>query len=125
VINNVKSSNIKQRRTLFDFVLGSLIDNAIKFSHDGGTITVVSTPHEGVLTLKVSDYGIGIPEEKMSQLFKPFSRSTSALEFNYEGLGFSLFLDKIIMDYMGGEISARSEDHKHTTFTVVTASTPS
>ena len=121
MINNVKTTKVHQRRTLFDFVLGSLIDNAVKFSHDGGTITITSTPHESTLTVQVSDYGIGIPEEKMSQLFKPFSRSTSALEFNYEGLGFSLFLDKIIMDYVGGEISARSEDHKHTTFSVTTS----
>jgi signal transduction histidine kinase len=120
IVNNITHTSINQRRSLFDFVLGSLIDNAIKFSHDGGTITISSTPHEKTLTVQVVDYGVGIPEEKMSQLFKPFSRGTSAMEFNYEGLGFSLFLDKIIMDYVGGSIVASSTADKNTTFRVTT-----
>lgn len=114
VINNVKPAKISQRHALFEFVLGSLIDNAIKFSTEGGTIIINSTPHETSLTVQVIDHGIGIPEEKMPKLFKPFSRGTSTMEFNYEGLGFSLFLDKIIMDYIGGSISAKSVDHQGT-----------
>lgn len=118
IVNNIKPSQVNQRRSLFDFVLGSLIDNAIKFSNDGGTIIMSSDPHDTTLTVSVSDHGIGIPEAKMSQLFKPFSRGTSAMEFNYEGLGFSLFLDKIIMDYVGGDIAAESTENQQTTFTV-------
>lgn len=120
IINNISPSAINQRRSLFGFVFSSLIDNAIKFSNAGGTITISSTPHEHSLTIQVSDYGVGIPEEKASQLFKPFSRGVSAMEFDYEGLGFSLFLDKIIMDYLGGQINASSVDHKNTTFSVTT-----
>lgn len=123
IVNNIKPSKVKQRRSLFDFVLGSLIDNAVKFSNDGGTIIISSDPHETTLSVSVSDHGIGIPEEKMSQLFKPFSRGTSAMEFNYEGLGFSLFLDKIIMDYVGGNIAAESSANQQTTFTVTTSLT--
>ncbi len=120
IVNNIAHTNISQRRTLFDFVLGSLIDNAIKFSNEGSTITINTTPHENSLTVQIDDYGVAIPDEKMSQLFKPFSRGTSAMEFNYEGLGFSLFLDKIIMDYVGGTISARSVGKDRTTFSVTT-----
>lgn len=120
IVNNIEHTNISQRRSLFDFLLGSLIDNAIKFSNEGSTITIESTPHEQSLTVQIDDYGVTIPEDKMSQLFKPFSRGTSAMEFNYEGLGFSLFLDKIIMDYVGGTIAARSIDKDRTTFTVTT-----
>ena len=118
IINNVKEAQVSQRRTLFEFVLGSLIDNAIKFSHEGGTIVVSSSPHEKTLTVQVVDHGVGIPEEKISTLFKPFSRGTSTMEFNYEGLGFSLFLDKIIMDYIGGSISAKSTADQGTTVTM-------
>lgn len=120
VINNVKPAKISQRHALFDFVLGSLLDNAIKFSGEGGTIVINSTPHEKSLTVQVIDHGIGIPEEKMSKLFKPFSRGTSTMEFNYEGLGFSLFLDKIIMDYIGGSITAKSIDHQGTMIALTT-----
>jgi signal transduction histidine kinase len=108
---------------LFDFVFGSLIDNAIKFSHEGGTITIGSVPGASSLTVRISDYGVGIPESKMSQLFKPFSRGTSAMQFDYEGLGFSLFLDKIIMDYLGGKIAAESVPNQSSTFSVTTATT--
>jgi signal transduction histidine kinase len=118
IINNVKNVKVSQRRTLFEFVLGSLIDNAVKFSHEGGTIVISSSPHEKTLTVQVVDHGIGIPEEKISTLFKPFSRGTSTMEFNYEGLGFSLFLDKIIMDYIGGSISAKSTADQGTTVTM-------
>ena len=121
IVNNIAHTDISQRRSLFNFVLGSLIDNAIKFSNEGSTITINSTPHEHSLTVQIDDYGLTIPEEKMSQLFKPFSRGTSAMEFNYEGLGFSLFLDKIIMDYVGGTISAHSIDNDRTTFSVTTS----
>jgi signal transduction histidine kinase len=121
VVNNIQNADITQRRSLFDFVLGSLIDNAIKFSNEGGTIQISSNPGEASLTVSVTDHGVGIPEEKMSQLFKPFSRGTSAMEFNYEGLGFSLFLDKIIMDYVGGHIAAESNANQNTTFSVTTS----
>lgn len=120
IINNIAASDITQRRSLFTFVFGSLIDNAIKFSNDGGTITIGSKPHDNSLTVSITDYGLEIPEEKMSLLFKPFSRGTSTMEFNYEGLGFSLFLDKIIMDYVGGQINATSIRDKNTTFSVTT-----
>lgn len=122
ITNNVENAKVSQRHTLFEFVLSSLIDNAIKFSHEGGTIVINSSPHEKNLSIQIVDHGIGIPEEKLSTLFKPFTRGTSAMEFNYEGLGFSLFLDKIIMDRMGGSISAKSTDKQGTlvTFTTTT-----
>lgn len=124
IVNNTKPMDITQRRTLFEFVLGSVLDNAIKFSHTGGTIQLAATPKEHKITIKVSDYGVGIDKDKLSQLFKPFSRADSALEFNYEGLGFSLFLDKIIMDHINGTIEADSEVDKGATFTITATTKP-
>jgi len=73
-----------------------------------------------MLIVRVADNGIGISSEKLDQLFKPFSRTTSAVEFNYEGLGFSLFLDKIIMDYTGGSVDIQSIENKGTQLFVAT-----
>lgn len=73
-----------------------------------------------MITVEVSDNGIGISSEKLSQLFKPFSRTTSAVEFNYEGLGFSLFLDKIIMGYTGGGIDVQSIENQGTQLFITT-----
>lgn len=124
IVNNARSALITERRRLFEFVFGSVLDNAIKFSHAGGTIKVSVSPHEHKVAIKVSDYGVGIAKDKLPQLFKPFSRADSALEFNYEGLGFSLFLDKIIMDYIGGAITADSESEKGSVFTITATHKP-
>ena len=111
----------KQNRALFEFVIQSVVDNAIKFNTDGGTVGISANSDTKQITVNISDTGIGIPKDKLAQLFKPFSRADSALQFNYEGLGFSLFLDKIITDYMGGDIVATSAKEKGTNITVRTA----
>jgi signal transduction histidine kinase len=105
VTNATSPLFIRQNKLLFNFVLGSVIDNAIRFNQEGGTIEIGMNSEGKSLVVKVADNGIGIENDKLDQLFKPFSKTTSAVEFNYEGLGFSLFLDKIIMDYTGGDIS--------------------
>lgn len=114
VANTTTPLFIRQNRLLFNFVLESVIDNAIKFNQEGGSIEIGVEPSNKMVTVKVSDNGIGISNEKLSQLFKPFSRTTSVVEFNYEGLGFSLFLDKIIMNYTGGDISVQSTENQGT-----------
>lgn len=106
VINATSNSTVTQNEVLFNFVLNSLIDNAIKFNKEGGVITISSNPRGQTVKLEISDNGIGIDNDKLDQLFKPFSRAGSAIEFNYEGLGFSLFLNKLIMEYTGGSIAA-------------------
>lgn len=120
VTNTTTPLFIRQNRLLFNFVLESVIDNAIKFNQEGGSIEIGVEPSSKMITVKVSDNGIGISSEKLSQLFKPFSRTTSAVEFNYEGLGFSLFLDKIIMSYTGGDINIQSAESQGTQLIIST-----
>ncbi len=116
--NSTPQMMINQHNELFQFVIDSLLDNAIKFTEEGGTIDIGAAPSTHKISISVTDSGVGIPTEKQSQLFKPFSRTESAVEFNYEGLGFSLFLDKIIMDYLGGDISVESKQRAGSTFTI-------
>jgi len=120
VTNGTSPVFIHQNRLLFNFVLSSILDNAIKFNQEGGTIEINIDSSAKMLIVKVADNGIGISSEKLDQLFKPFSRTTSAVEFNYEGLGFSLFLDKIIMDYTGGSVDIQSIENKGTQLFVAT-----
>lgn len=117
--------SVEQNRALFTFVIQSLIDNAIKFNAEGGSVTLSANPIRHSIKVNISDSGIGIPKDKLPQLFKPFSRAGSAIEFNYEGLGFSLFLDKIITDYMGGTIKAMSPEKGGTSIVVTTDRAPS
>ena len=118
--NETPETTVHQNRLLFNFVISSLIDNAIKFNKEGGAITLTAEPLSKTLKIAVKDNGIGIADDKLDQLFKPFSRATSSVEFNYEGLGFSLFLDKIIMDYTGGAIHATSSPTEGTNIVVST-----
>lgn len=109
VVNAITNTTVSQNEILFNFVISSLIDNAIKFNKEGGTITLANNPKGRTISINISDDGIGIDNNKLDQLFKPFSRADSAVEFNYEGLGFSLFLNRLIMEYTGGSIAALAE----------------
>lgn len=120
IANDVPESvHITQNRHLFEFVLSSVLDNAVKFSQKDGVVRIVANQHSGKLMIEVQDGGIGVPEEKLPHLFQPFSRVGSALQFDYEGMGFSLFLDRIIMDYLGGEINADSKQDQGTKVSVL------
>ncbi|MCL1839602.1 ATP-binding protein [Candidatus Saccharibacteria bacterium] len=106
VQNSVGNISLTQNESLFTFVINSVLDNAIKFSNSGGHIAISSHPQSKTIRVKVSDNGRGIDPAKLDQLFKPFSRAESAVDFGYEGLGLSLFLDRLILTYTGGNISA-------------------
>ncbi len=72
----------------------------IKFNKEDGNINISIESHEGMTEILIKDTGIGIPRSLIGSLFKPFSRIKSAEDFTYEGMGFSLYLAKIIvMDY--------------------------
>lgn len=122
--NNI-SINIKneavfstQEIELLSFVLQSLLDNAIAYSKPGSSIDIdaVANPIETIITVK--DYGKGVPEQKLGLLFQPFSRVEGAMDFNHQGMGFSLYLDKIIMEYLGGSIEFESQPGKGATVTL-------
>lgn len=124
ITNDIKGAvEVKQNRDLLEFVIKSVLDNAVKFSNSGGAISVKADPNNKLISIEITDDGVGIPKDKLIQLFKPFSRADSAIQFNYEGLGFSLFLDKIITQYMGGDIQATSSQGKGTKVVITTAPT--
>lgn len=115
---NVQSSEMYQQRQLLGIIIGSLVDNSLKFSSDG-TIIEVDAKHENDhAVITVHDQGQGIPKDKQDLLFKPFSRTDSTETFNTEGLGFSLYLDKVIAHYLKGDISINSTEGEGTTVTV-------
>jgi len=76
------------------------------------------TKDDVVLRFMISDTGIGISTEEMPKLFTKFHRGTSTLEYNYEGTGIGLYVSRLIVREFGGDISARSELGKGSTFTV-------
>jgi len=96
---------INQNATLLSVAIEALISNAVKYSPEGGEIAVTTTEGGNKVELLVTDRGLGITDDKVVQIFQPFSRAEDAsIDFNHEGVGLSLYLDKLIMHYLGGSI---------------------
>jgi len=101
-------------------ILLNICGNAVKFTENGGvniTVACEMKGHSDVrLSFEVSDTGIGIPEDKMGSLFKPFSQVDDALTRKYGGLGLGLVNARQLIEMMGGEITVESKLGKGTTF---------
>ena len=102
-------------------VFGNLLTNSIKYSPDGGAITVSvewsGMPQDDV-KISVRDEGLGIPAQDLPRLFTRYSRVGDSSHFHRSGLGIGLYITKEIVDSHGGRISASSESGQGSTFTV-------
>lgn len=97
----------------------NLIDNAIKYSNSGTTVTVTTkSVTGGWIEFSVKDHGIGMTEADQSKLFTEFFRSEEARQFAHEGTGLGLVIVKKIIEEFGGELTVKSSLHKGSTFTV-------
>jgi len=105
----LKAERLNQDRLLLQFVLDSLINNAVQYSPNGRNIDIISRQKRGQILIFIRDQGGGIPPEKLANLFQPFSRVEDLQQhFEHQGLGLSLYLDRLIMRYLGGAIQAES-----------------
>jgi signal transduction histidine kinase len=102
-------------RFRLDQVATNLLSNAIKFGL-GKPITVTVREKEGITTLLVKDQGVGIPQEMLEEIFKPFERASSVR--HYGGLGLGLFIVRMIVQGLGGTVRAESRPNAGSTFTV-------
>lgn len=99
-------------------LLDNLISNAVKYSFDGGQVTVrLRRETEGIL-IEVADSGIGIAEADQEKLFTDFYRADNAREFTSEGTGLGLSIVKSIVEAHGGTIVVRSRKNEGSTFSV-------
>jgi len=112
-------------RTLMTLLVENLISNAIKFSHEGGRVDVVSREEGGHLILEVVDQGIGIPSEEMPYLFRKFRRLQAAQEAGTEGTGLGLVLVKEAVEAHDGRIEVESAVGEGTCFRVTLPLRPS
>ena len=96
-------------------IMDNLLTNAVKFT-ESGTIALNACYHEGLLTLEVKDSGIGMSQETLSRIFRPFECLTSAT--NVDGVGLGLPITKGVVKLLGGEINVTSEIGQGSTFSV-------
>lgn len=85
-------------------VIQNILDNAVKYTPEGGKITISLNKKNKNLEIKVQDSGIGIPENEKGRLFNKFFRGTNAAKMNNDGSGLGLFIAKNIIDEHGGKI---------------------
>jgi GAF domain-containing protein/class 3 adenylate cyclase len=102
----------------FDKVLYNLLSNAMKFTLEGGSITVTLQPAGDHCLLKVSDTGIGIRPDQMPHLFERFRQAEGSANRGYEGSGLGLALVRELVELHGGQITMDSTYGEGTTFTV-------
>ncbi|WP_314191527.1 HAMP domain-containing sensor histidine kinase [uncultured Arthrobacter sp.] len=98
--------------------LDNLVSNAIKYSPDGGKVTVSARRSDSWVQLKVQDTGMGISEEETSRVFTRFFRSQAARQAAIPGVGLGLSITKTIVERHGGAISCDSKPGAGTTFTL-------
>lgn len=119
ISTKANSTQVTQSNFLVRYVVAALLDNAVRYSKDGGKLlgaTQGTTQHKTEIIIR--NQGEGIEPEKLERLFKPFTRSDNVETFNQEGIGLNLYLSRLIARYLGGDITLQSQVGKSTTATV-------
>jgi signal transduction histidine kinase len=89
----------------------------VKFTPQGGKVTVAAEVRDGEAVLSVSDTGIGIPAAEQEKLFQRFFRASNATDAAIPGTGLGLTIVRTIVANHGGEMGVHSEEGRGTTFT--------
>jgi two-component system, OmpR family, sensor histidine kinase KdpD len=89
---------------LFEVALANVLENAVRYSPDGGVIALTSFPRDGQVVVQVTDEGPGVPEGELGKLFDKFYRGAAAKRLPGTGLGLSIV--RGVMQGMGGQASA-------------------
>ncbi|MDO4773658.1 MAG: HAMP domain-containing sensor histidine kinase [Candidatus Saccharibacteria bacterium] len=96
-------------------VIGNLVDNAIKYSFEGGTVSVTAEQKGDFVEVSVTDNGVGMPASVVKNLFHKFYRSHRSREA-VAGTGIGLYICKAFVESHGGTISARSRENEGSVF---------
>ena len=108
---------VQSDRGKTQYALTNLIDNAIRFTPNGGQVGVDVAVHESDLQIAVWDTGVGIHEEDFEQIFRPFYQVEDSLTREHEGMGVGLSIAKDMIELCGGRIWLESVVSKGSRFT--------
>jgi PAS domain S-box-containing protein len=98
-------------------ILHNLLANAFKYTPSDGTITIAIEAKDAIV-IKISDTGVGIPLRQQPKIFTRLFRADNVKHEDTDGTGLGLYIVKMMSEYVGGNITFTSEEHKGTTFTV-------
>ena len=97
-------------------VIRSLIDNAIRYSNQGGEITVGIEGSHRKVRWSIGDQGVGIPASQQKYIFQRAFRVDNILKYKTRGSGVSLFISRAVVEAMGGQIGFESKEGRGSTF---------
>jgi PAS domain S-box-containing protein len=112
----VEDSKIVADQTRLGQVIGNILDNAVKFSPQGGQVTVKLQEQDGDYLVSVIDQGIGVSPEYFDHIFERFYRVRNAASRQYSGIGLGLYVAKAIVDAHGGRIWLSNNQGTGSTF---------
>ncbi|MCP4345612.1 MAG: PAS domain S-box protein [Desulfobacterales bacterium] len=98
-------------------ILTNLVMNAVKFSEKGGiTVTVNPGNQANMIHFVIEDTGIGIPPDRLSKIFEPFTQADGSSTRQFGGAGLGITISRELVELMGGKIWVESEEGKGSTF---------
>lgn len=112
-MNNVK---LKGDKDLIQQVVYNLLDNAVKFTPENGTIHVYAQNNGTVTTVTIRNSGAGVKAEEISRIFERFYKVDKSRSFDTKGVGLGLYIVKTIINMHNGDITARSKSGEYTEF---------
>ncbi len=118
VVQNIQP-NLRPIKGDFDRlreVINNLIDNAVKYTPQGGTISISAYAEDERFTFSVKDTGYGIPADQQAAIFQPYFRATQASTAHISGTGVGLSLVKEVIERHGGQVWFISKEGQGSTF---------
>jgi two-component system phosphate regulon sensor histidine kinase PhoR len=110
---------VRADETRLQEILYNLLDNAVKYSREGGDLRLAAQQHNGEMALSVSDSGIGIGKNDLPRIFERFYRVDKARSRELGGTGLGLSIVKHIAQLHGGRVEAESEPGQGTTIRIL------
>lgn len=102
-----------------DEIIHNVIENAIKYNKENGSVDVFAGKENGRITFRVKDTGIGIPDADINRVFERFYRVDKSHSRKIGGTGLGLSIVKHGVSFLGGELSIKSNVNEGTTITIV------
>jgi signal transduction histidine kinase len=99
-------------------VVANLVDNAVKYSPEGGEIDVRVTSSHRRIEIAVSDSGIGVPLDAQARIFEKFFRADPNLSRGVGGTGLGLYIARQLTERMNGRLTLRSTVGRGSTFAI-------
>jgi two-component system sensor histidine kinase BarA len=112
---------VKQDAGKLRQILANLISNAVKFTPEGGRVTLSASVADGSLTFAIADTGVGIALDEQETVFDKFRQSANPLTREQGGTGLGLSIVRELAKLLGGDVALKSELGRGSTFTVTVA----